>query len=167
MKKKFALFVILGMAVLTTACGTGSSTEDFTTETTTQVSEKHIYDDAQIKDILDDNGDVTGRKYSSIVISKDEVTEEALNDWYFNYVTENEFEWAQIVCPDDILPYDQIEAYGGILVYSNNDGGYNSIIIGMSFKKNEDGNFVFLNLDDGDWMAYPEDNVLKFEEIHC
>ena len=63
-------------------------------------AESHIYDNAQVKDVM--NGSRTEKigEYSIIEISSEEVTDEALTDWYFNYVAKNDFNWCMILYTD-------------------------------------------------------------------
>ena len=60
----------------------------------------HIYNNAQVKDVM--NGSRTEKigEYSFIETTSDEVTEEALIDWYFNYVANNDFNWCMILYSD-------------------------------------------------------------------
>ncbi|GLC83032.1 hypothetical protein [Lacrimispora brassicae] len=68
----------------------GGSTEQNT-------NQSHIYDNAQIKDVM--NGSRTERigEYSIIKISSEDITEENLTDWYFNYVIKNDFNWCMVL----------------------------------------------------------------------
>lgn len=58
---------------------------------------KPIYENAEIKDVM--NGTNTDKigEYSIIEIDSKEVTEEVLADWYFNYVVENDYNWCMIL----------------------------------------------------------------------
>ena len=51
--------------------------------------ETHIYDNAEMKDVL--NGARTNKigEYSAIRASSDDCTEAALADWYYNFVEKN------------------------------------------------------------------------------
>lgn len=62
--------------------------------------ESHIYDKAKVKDLM--NGTRTEKigEYSIIEISSEEVTDEALEDWYFNYVKKHDFNWCMILYTD-------------------------------------------------------------------
>ncbi len=87
-----------------------SSVESETVETTTtseeneaeeESTESHIYDDATIKDVM--NGYHTEKlgEYSIVYISSDEATVENLADWYYNYVTVNDYNWCMILYTDN------------------------------------------------------------------
>ncbi|MCD8353316.1 MAG: hypothetical protein LUC47_03255 [Clostridiales bacterium] len=82
-----------------------SSAESETVETTTsseeneaeeENTESHIYDDATIRNVM--NGYRTEKlgEYSIVYISSDEATVENLTDWYYNYVTVNDYNWCMI-----------------------------------------------------------------------
>lgn len=63
-------------------------------------SKKHIYDNAIVKNVM--NGSRTEKigEYSIIEIASNQVTEEILADWYFNYVEKNDFNWAMLLYTD-------------------------------------------------------------------
>lgn len=60
----------------------------------------HLYDNATVKDVM--NGFRTEKlgEYSIVYIDSSLVTEENLNDWYFNYVSQNDFNWCMILYTD-------------------------------------------------------------------
>lgn len=62
--------------------------------------ENHIYDNAIVKDVM--NGFRTEKigEYSVVEIESSQVTEENLEDWYFNYVEKNDFNWSIILYTD-------------------------------------------------------------------
>lgn len=93
--KKWWFWVII-VVVLSAIFGNMGSKDESKPE---QV-ESHIYDNAQIKDVM--NGSRTEKigEYSIIEISSDKVTDEALTDWYFNYVVKNDFNWCMILYTD-------------------------------------------------------------------
>lgn len=62
--------------------------------------ETHLYDSAQVKDVMNGLGTKKLGEYSIIEAKSDEVTVEALTDWYFNYVAKNEYNWCMIVYTD-------------------------------------------------------------------
>lgn len=64
------------------------------------LEETHIYDNAIVKDIM--NGTHTEKigEYSIVEAESDEVTEDAIADWYFNYVEKNDFNWCMILYTD-------------------------------------------------------------------
>lgn len=69
-------------------------------ESDTPKAETHIYDKAQVKDVV--NGSRTKKigEYSIIEIDSKDVTIEALTDWYFNYVSVNDYNWCMILYTD-------------------------------------------------------------------
>jgi len=69
-------------------------------ENDTPKAETHIYDKAQVKDVM--NGSRTEKigEYSIIEIDSKDVTIEALTDWYFNYVSVNDYNWCMILYTD-------------------------------------------------------------------
>ena len=75
-----------------------SPAESQTTES--QPVESHIYDNAQVKDVI--NGSRTEKigEYSIIEVNSEEVTDEALTDWYFNYVVPSNYNWCMILYAD-------------------------------------------------------------------
>lgn len=81
------LIIVLGLCFVLYACsGSGGS--------------GHLYDNAVVKDVL--NGSRTEKlgEYSLIEADSEDVTLEALEDWYFNYVKENDFNWCMILYSD-------------------------------------------------------------------
>ena len=64
------------------------------------VEEGKLYDNAEVKDIM--NGIRTEKigEYSIIRANSSDVTIESLADWYFNYVTKNDFNWCMIIYTD-------------------------------------------------------------------
>ncbi len=68
-------------------------------ELTTELQE-HIYNNAIIKDVMNGFRSEKIGEYSIIEIKSDQVTEEILTDWYFNYVEKNDFNWNMILYTD-------------------------------------------------------------------
>lgn len=60
----------------------------------------HLYDDAEIKDVF--NGFRTAKigEYSVIFATKEECTEDALADWYFNFVATHDYNYNVIIFTD-------------------------------------------------------------------
>lgn len=88
-------FWVLIVAVLASFGNMGNNKENGSEQ-----EESHIYDNAEVKDVI--NGSRTEKigEYSIIRISSEEVTDEALTDWYFNYVEKNDFKWCMILYSD-------------------------------------------------------------------
>lgn len=93
--KKWWFWVII-VVILAAIFGNMGSND----ENKPEQAESHIYDNAQVKDVM--NGSRTEKigEYSIIEISSEEVTDEALTDWYFNYVAKNDFNWCMILYTD-------------------------------------------------------------------
>lgn len=62
--------------------------------------QKHIYDDATIKDVMNGFRSEKIGEYSIIEIGSNQITEEVLADWYFNYVIKNDFNYCMILYTD-------------------------------------------------------------------
>ena len=84
MKKAIAMLTTALLVLTCAACG----------------GESHIYDSAQVVDMMNGFGTKVVGKTSVIKADSKEVTEEALNDWYFNYVEKNDFNVCVIVYTD-------------------------------------------------------------------
>lgn len=90
----------------------------------------HIYDTAQVHDI-NGSGNAKIGEYSVVKASSSEITDEVLNDWYFNYVKKNNFNYCVIVYTD----IDGVGVYSssgmvvkdaGLNTDSNGDYSYSS-----------------------------------------
>ena len=68
--------------------------------TATADPQEHIYDNAIIKDVMNGFRSEKIGEYSIIEIKSDQVTEEILTDWYFNYVEKNDFNWCMMLYTD-------------------------------------------------------------------
>ena len=75
------------------------SAEETTIEETTAEQETHIYDDAEICELLSGSGTSIG-EYSLIEANSSEITMDVLEDWYFNYVEKNEYDYYLILYTD-------------------------------------------------------------------
>lgn len=62
--------------------------------------ERHIYDNAVIRNIFNDSHAKKLGEYSIIYISSIEATVENLTDWYFHYVKANSYNWCMILYTD-------------------------------------------------------------------
>ena len=69
-------------------------------ETSTAEKETSIYEEVEIIDVM--NGTRTEKlgEYSLIKTNSGNVSIEALTDWYFNYVQENDYNWCMILYTD-------------------------------------------------------------------
>lgn len=72
---------------------------EITTEAATEntLSEQHFYDNAEIHDIMNGSGTEKIGEYSVVKIASDEFNDDMLNDWFFNYVKPNDFNYCLIV----------------------------------------------------------------------
>lgn len=61
---------------------------------------QHIYDNAQVRDVMNGSGTNKLGEYSVIKAASSEITDDVLNDWYFNYVKKNDFNYCVIVYTD-------------------------------------------------------------------
>ena len=73
--------------------------EETTVEETTAEQESHIYDDAEICELLSGSGASIG-EYSLIETESSEITMDVLEDWYFNYVENEEYDYYVILYTD-------------------------------------------------------------------
>ncbi|WP_294825586.1 hypothetical protein [uncultured Gemmiger sp.] len=98
-KKWWFWLVIIIVIVEAFVPNKGSDKNDSST-VESQPVESHIYDNAQVKDVI--NGSRTEKigEYSIIEVNSEEVTDEALTDWYFNYVVPNDYNWCMILYTD-------------------------------------------------------------------
>lgn len=78
----------------------GQSSKTPESEETPKSEDAHIYDNAQIKDVLNGTRDTKLGEYSVISVDSSECTIDALSDWYFNYVSVNDFNWCMILYAD-------------------------------------------------------------------
>lgn len=76
-------------------------------------SNKHIYKKAKEIDAYNGNHTAILGKYSVLAISSDKVTEEELNEWFWNYVAKNGHMYDLIVYTDH--PEMGIHAHSGIV----------------------------------------------------
>lgn len=115
------IIVILGLIGMVTGDDDEETEDDSTVETSETEVETHVYDDAEILDLMNGSGtDVIG-SYSVIEIESSSVEFEDIEDWYFNYIAENEdCDYFIILYTDTEEAVDDGTEYTGI--YS--DGSY-------------------------------------------
>lgn len=96
------LFIIIG--IIASSNDNDESSTDTLTEITTEstanqttASENHIYDTAEIRDIMNGSGTEKIGEYSIIEADSSDITDEILNDWYFNYVKSNNYNYCLII----------------------------------------------------------------------
>lgn len=108
----------------------------------------HIYDRANVKDVM--NGSRTEKigKYSIIKVDSAEVTMEALTDWYFNYVSVKDYNWCMILYTDR----------------NDNSGVYaihGMVLKDVFFKKDEYGDYMMVDSSNSIFYSPTNDNTLK------
>ena len=92
--KKWWFWLIV--IIIICSCASGNSDDDSDEEE----AETHIYDNAEIRDVMTGSGDKKIGEFSLIEIDSSEVTMDALEDWYFNYVSVNDYNWCMILYTD-------------------------------------------------------------------
>lgn len=78
-----------------------------------EYSGPHLYDNAIVKDVMSGDRSQKLGEYSVSFASSGDCTDEALADWYLNYVKAHDFNYALIVYTDD-EGYGIFETYGAI-----------------------------------------------------
>ena len=79
------------------AVATAGPTETEKTElvnNTRDAEMQHLYDNAIVKDVMNGFRSEKIGEYSIATIKSDQVTQDILEDWYFNYVEKNDFNWS-------------------------------------------------------------------------
>lgn len=149
-KKKGGLLkkVILGIVVVFVilcvigALNDGNSGND--------VADSHIYDSAEVIDVMNGSGTEKIGEYSLIKADSSEITEDVLADWYFNYVEKNDFNWCVILYSDKS---DSTGVYSG--------GGF--VEVGLILEDSGDG--VYMAGDTSSATMYtPSDGKLVKQE---
>lgn len=136
MKKVIAVLLMALLLLSCAACGSSGEA----------AAEAHIYDSAQVVDVMNGTGTEAIGKCSVIKADSKDVTDEALNDWYFNYVEQNDFNWSVIVYTDQ----EGMGVYAGSGVVERNTG----------LEEDTDGSYMLISRDDA--IVYtPVDGQLK------
>ena len=121
--------------------------EDSNVNTDEEEVETHIYDNAEIRDVMTGSGDKKIGEFSLIEIDSSEVTMDALEDWYFNYVSVNDYNWCMILYTD----YDDNTG-----VYANSAG---VILVGITFAVEEENpEEYYIGNDENATTYYPNDD---------
>ncbi len=89
MKRLLTSILAFVMVLSITACREGQFKQ-----------EKHLYDNAQVKDMMNGFGTKKLGEYSIIEASSDKITLDVLTDWYFNYVSKNDYNFCIIIYTD-------------------------------------------------------------------
>ena len=141
MKKVIAVLLMALLVVTCAACGSSGEGAG-----SAPAAEAHIYDAAQVVDVMNGTGTEAIGKCSVIKADSKDVTDEALNDWYFNYVEQNDFNWCVIVYTDQ----EGMGVYAGSGVVERNTG----------LEEDTDGSYMLISRDDA--IIYtPVDGQLK------
>ena len=154
-RRKWTLLAIgllmVFMTGLVSSCG-GADDEAESEETAqTAQAESHIYDDAQIIEVYNGSGTQVIAYQSLIEIGSDEVTGDALTDWYFNYIEETDYDSYVIVFTD---------VSDGTGVYGTE--GYISVNVVLS--EGSDGSYQVSDSDDAITYLPSEDGTLEIYE---
>ena len=147
--------IILSIVCIIMVAGCGSSkTPPTTPPKETSIKETnnkgtHIYDNAKVVDLKNGMGTATIGKVSVLKIKSSELTQSALEDWYFNYASRNvgdkgeKWNWAVIV-------YTDINNLGTF---------YNGTLIkDVKIKKDSKDDTWALDSDKGQMLAPDKDN---------
>lgn len=107
----------------------GETTEVAIEETIETVAETHIYDDAEIMDIMNGSGTDTLGEFSLVIADSSEVTDEVLTDWYFNHIVANDYNWGVILYSDStdnegVFANQSYLQKGVLLSQDDSDGTY-------------------------------------------
>ena len=128
MKKRLLICVVM-CSVIFSACGTSADTSPESTETpieteSVEVSdnevteevvedgEKHIYDNATSELIA---GGDTAQFYSLCTAASSDCTEEALADWYYNYILPNKHRYKYFIILYSDKSYEGVHYSDGLI----------------------------------------------------
>lgn len=120
-------------------------------EADTENEEHHIYDNAEMIDVSNgSNTDVIGQ-CSVVHASSEEITNEVLDDWYFNYVKKH------TDCNWHVIVYTDKEGYG---VYSN-AGGFvvRDVKINEKYQVSSDEGDTYFEKDGHLYLGEVDDNT--------
>ena len=141
MKKISALILAFLISLSLTACGESDSGD-------TETEEVHIYDNAEIIDVMNGSGTSVVSQESLIYVDSSDVTMEVLEDWYFSYVAETDYDWYVII-------YTDADDYTG--VYGTT--GY--IEVGVTFDESSDEVFMESSTADSTMYVATDDGTLE------
>ena len=129
MKSKIVSVLLVCILVFSTcACGGSGDGEDGSS------TEKHIYDSASVVDVMNGVGTEKIGECSVIEAKSTDITDEVLEDWYFNYVEQNDFNYCVIVYTD---------ANDNSGVFTN--GSF--VEKGATLEKQDDGSYMLADSD--------------------
>lgn len=125
---------------------------EITTEATTEtaLSEQHFYDDAEIHDIMNGSGTEKIGEYSVVKVASDEFNDDMLNDWFFNYVKPNDFNYCLII----------FKNIGSLGVYASGD----MVIKDAGIEIDTAGDYVYTSSENEILYSLSGDGTLKASE---
>lgn len=147
MKKLSAFILAAALLFCLAACGGGSAADP----------EAHIYDNARVVDSVSGGRQKIG-EISIVDAARADVTDEALEDWYFNYVLENDYDYNLIVYTDEenMGCYSAKGAVGkDVTLEPFSDETYLNAGGGVLYLPTDDGHLVLAE-DDEDFAAADE-----------
>ncbi|MCM1172114.1 MAG: hypothetical protein NC393_08290 [Clostridium sp.] len=124
-------------------------TTEITTEATTETisSEKHFYDDAEIHDVMNGTGTEKIGEYSVVKIRSDEFNDDMLNDWFFNYVQPNDYNYCLIIFSN----------IGNLGVYASGD----MVIKDAGIETDSAGDYIYTSSENEILYSLSSDGTLK------
>lgn len=111
-----------------------------------EYSGPHLYDNAIVKDVMSGDRSQKLGEYSVSFASSGDCTDEALADWYLNYVKAHDFNYALIVYTDD-------EGYG---IFET----YGAIEIGDKIAQDKYGDYYTINNSEARFIVIEEDGTV-------
>lgn len=149
------LLSLSGCVATTTTQQTETTVAVSSEEVTTEITESHIYDHAVILPAT--NGSEQIGEYSYIEMPSDDVTMDALIDWYYNYVEKNDYLYNIILYSDK----DDLSGVFGMpghietnVVFTSYEFGdsscsyVNAYPNSKTYTRNDEGTFTEITFDD-------------------
>ena len=129
-----------------------TNTAKITTAATTEndSSEQHFYDDAEIHDVMNGSGTEKIGEYSVVKIASDEFNDDMLNDWFFNYVQPNDFNYCLII----------FKNIGNLGVYASGD----MVIKDAGIEIDSAGDYIYSSSENEILYSLSSDGTLKAYE---
>lgn len=147
--KKWWFWVII-VIIIFIAIGSSGGDDEAASESADAAAketaeESHIYDDAEVIDVMNGSGsDVIGQ-YSLIRADSSDITPDVLEDWYFHYIAVNDYNWCVIL-------YSDMSDGSGIY------GNTGFIEIGVIFEEDEYGVYSLADSSGATAYCYPTDD---------
>lgn len=108
--------------------------------------EYHIYNTAKVIDIMNGSGTNKIGEYSIIECNSSEVTKDTINDWYFNYVKVNNYNYC-------LIRYTNVESTG---IYASG----NMVIENAGIERDSAGDYIYTS-NDNEIVYYEVNNTLQ------